>query len=142
MAQNCGDTTGEANSTPTHCPRVLLIEDDSEFLELLVRRFTRRGVAVVACQSTDEALSAVGDHPSIALAIIDGLLQGEAGTRVMERLRQQAPDLKFIMLSGRADQSAIDDALSQGVSEYLCKPCSLSNLESAMERVLNAPLSR
>ena len=118
---------------------LLIVEDDEEFLAILARRFTRRQMAVVACETAEAALRAATQQ-KFSVAIIDGTLNGRDGVGLVRQL-QFDEDLRVIMLSGRVDAQFADYARRVGVCEYLCKPCSLADLEAAVQRVARLPES-
>lgn len=112
---------------------LLLIEDDSEFSEILQRRFQRRGFQMVVCDTPDAALQLVAQQ-SFDVAIVDGTLRGHDGFGLVHELKRLSPSLKCIMLSGDSSDQAITRALDAGASDYLFKPCSLVNLEQAVNK--------
>lgn len=116
---------------------LLLVDDDEEFLEILNRRFVRRGLATAAASTPDCALAAIQDR-SFQVAVIDRSLPGLDGIELMKRLRRRLPELQVIMLSGHADPHSIEEARQAGAFEYLVKPCSLADLEAAIMRACDA----
>jgi len=110
---------------------LLLVDDDEEFLEILVRRFQRRGLSVASATSVPAALDAVGGN-DFHVAIVDRSLAGMDGMDLMVRLRERQPGMQVILLSGHSDEAAIALARSRGAFDYLVKPCSLADLEAAV----------
>lgn len=110
---------------------LLLVEDDPELLQILQRALARRGLHVCACQTPEEALQLAGDTVFHA-AVIDGNLGDQDGTVLVRQLRELQPQLRAIVLSGRADRAARDSALQAGACEYLQKPCALGDLHAAI----------
>lgn len=117
--------------------RLLVIEDDAEFQAIMVRRFERRGHLVVGCDCLERARRAAETHHFDAV-LMDRTLGGEDSLSLIEPLRTRQPDLHFIMLSGYADPVSIEEARVAGVDQYLTKPCSLVDLEQAIERACAA----
>ena len=119
--------------TVSNIPRLLIVEDDYEFREIVERRFRRRGLEVFGCEAPSEAIDAVRAKPFQA-AIIDGRLQGRSGIKLIESLQEIDTELCIIVLSGCDDEASIKRAKHAGAKEYLCKPCSLTELEAAVGR--------
>jgi ActR/RegA family two-component response regulator len=121
-------------------PRLLLVDDDGELLEILARRFRRRGMEVVACQTAAAAVEALARHPTLRVAVVDGRVGASDGAMLVQQLEQVSSRMNFIMLSGSSDAAAIEEARRRGrIREYLCKPCRFDDLEAAVHRALNAP---
>lgn len=116
---------------------LLLVDDDEEFLEILVRRFRRRGLAVKPAATAQAAIEAAQQH-GFQVAIVDRSLAGQDGVELMVRLRQQTPELRVILLSGHSDAQSIAYARDRGAFDYLVKPSSLSELEAAVTRAHQA----
>jgi DNA-binding response OmpR family regulator len=115
-------------------PVILLVDDNAEFLEILERRFTRRGFAVVAC--TDAAAAEAIDRQSLDVAIIDLSLRSGDGLELLKRLKRANGELAAIILSGSSDERTVRLARESGAFDYLVKPCSLVDLEAAVRRAL------
>lgn len=116
---------------------LLVVDDDHEFLEIVLRRFSRRGVPATGATSSQTAVDAVSKQ-AFQVAILDRSLAGEDGVDLMEKLQRCLPGLRVILLSGHGDEQSIADARDRGAFDYLVKPCSLSDLESAVLRAYRA----
>ncbi len=118
---------------------LLLVDDDEEFLEIVNRRFMRRGLATAAVGNPDAALEAVQGR-KFHVAVVDRTLPGEDGIDLMVKLKAHAPDIQVIILSGHSDERGIAQAQQAGAFEYLVKPCSLAELETAVTRACETML--
>lgn len=116
---------------------LLLVDDDDEFLEIVNRRFTRRGAKTVAVDNPQAAIEAA-QAARFHVAIVDRTLPGQDGVQLMETLKAQQPEIRVIILSGHGDEQSIAEAQRAGVFEYLVKPCSLADLEMAVARACEA----
>ena len=117
---------------------ILLVDDDTEFLEVLQRRFERRGFYVLPADSPSGALE-TAQRVSVDVAILDRTLNGESGLELVRQLKELHPALPIIMLTGHSSGDYRDSALQAGIQRYLCKPCSLAEIEAAVSEVV-APL--
>jgi ActR/RegA family two-component response regulator len=116
---------------------ILWVDDDVEFVELLARRFKRRGARVRICGSAEACLEAVRHEPP-DIVVTDRMLAGYDGLRLVSRLREEVADLDVIMLSGYSDEASIRAAMDAGVTEYLAKPVPLAQLEDTLVRYTTA----
>jgi DNA-binding NtrC family response regulator len=112
---------------------LLLVDDDDEFLEILVRRFSRRGMQVAGAASAQAAINTACQQ-EFHVAVVDRSLPGQDGVELMVRLHDRQPDLRVILLSGHGDEPDISEARARGAFDYLVKPCSLADLEAAVIR--------
>lgn len=119
---------------------LLLVDDDEEFLDILARRFHRRGLSVKSACSVQAAVEAAEQHV-FQVAVVDRSLPGLDGLELMDRLRERTPDLRVIVLSGHGDAQAIAHARQRGAFEYLVKPSPLADLEAAVTRAYHAQRS-
>lgn len=116
---------------------LLLVDDDEEFLEIVVRRFRRRGMLVTSATNAQAAIEAAEQH-GFQVAIIDRSLGAQDGVELMVRLRERLPELRVILLSGHGDAEAIAYARDRGAFDYLVKPSPLADLEAAVARAHRA----
>jgi DNA-binding NarL/FixJ family response regulator len=82
-------------------------------------------------------LDAAGDQ-SFDAAIVDRSVPGGQDLEFVVRLRSIHPSLPVIVLSGWNGQIYVDEAIAAGARQYLAKPCSLDDIESAVRRALEA----
>lgn len=111
--------------------RVLLVDDDEEFLELLAGFLVRCGHAVVACSSVEACLDRAA-AVAFDAAVIDGSIRGRDGCEAVETLRSEAREAVIVVLSGRADPERRQRALAAGADRFLLKPCSLFEIHAAL----------
>ncbi len=114
---------------------LLIVDDDEEFLEILTRRFQRRGYCVAAGSDVPGSLQLAQEFEYHA-AIIDRSLPGGDDLELLRSLKEVHPDRPVIVLSGWSDRVHVQQATDAGACEYLAKPCSLTEIEAAVERAL------
>src|SRR5262245_502104 len=116
-------------ATPEQPPVKLLIVDDDELLrQTLARRFERQGMAVTTAASGAEAMqrSGAGRHD---VALLDLHLPDSTGIEVLERLKQEQPELEALMLTAHGSIETAIQAMKRGAYDYLTKPFHLPELE-------------
>jgi DNA-binding response OmpR family regulator len=111
--------------------RLLLVDDEVGYLEVLTKRLSRRGFEVTAARSGAEAIRSLRDR-DFDLAVVDLKMEDIDGIELLKILRQMLPGLKVIMLTGHGSERAARDGLSQGAFDYLMKPV---DLELLVERI-------
>lgn len=115
--------------------RILIIEDDQAFLELLNETLTRRGHKIDCVTST----AAAGHHMRTIdydLVLTDINMPGESGTDFCARLKQTLPDLPVLVMTAFGSLETAITALRAGAYDFITKPVDLDLLTIALERAL------
>lgn len=116
-----------ADRTPTELPadkvHLMIVEDDSDTLEMLRATLESRGFRVTACESAAETL-AVAPGIRVDLIISDIGMPEMDGFHLIEKLRELAgyQDVPAIALSGYASQKDAKAALAAGFNAHVSKP--------------------
>jgi CheY-like chemotaxis protein len=106
---------------------ILVVDDDESNRDMLVRRLTRKGYRVLAVASGAAALETVEREP-IDLMLLDVMMPGLDGIDVLKEVRRtRSPtDLPIIMVTARANDSDVIEALELGANDYVTKPIEFS----------------
>jgi len=115
--------------------RVLLVDDEVEFLEPMTARLRRRGVRCETAASGEEALERVRGA-TFDCAIVDVKMPGMDGLELLRRLRRDYPSLAVILLTGHASVELGVQGMELGAFEYLLKPVELDDLLDAVRRAV------
>jgi len=109
--------------------KILFVEDDQESRRSLQRLIERRGHAVTAVGSVEEAEEAMRDE-SFPFLILDWMLPGKSGLQFCRELRAQprGDELFILLVTARQDTEDLEKALEAGASDYLTKPLDLDLL--------------
>jgi DNA-binding NtrC family response regulator len=119
--------------------KLLIVDDEPEYVQVLIERLTVRGLDVTGSYSGAEALREVsGDLPDVV--ILDVAMPIKDGVDTLVDLKRIAPDLPVIMLSGHADMGTAIRVLELGAYNYLIKPISLDELVYNIEDAFDARL--
>ena len=113
--------------SPTAKVRLLLVDDEVGYLEVLDKRLSRRGFEVLTARSGAEAIRTLRDH-DVDVAVLDLKMERMDGIELLRILKQILPELKVIMLTGHGSERAARDGLAHGASDYLTKPIELDEL--------------
>ena len=118
--------------------RLLLIDDDVMFREVLAEVLTAAGHAVV--QTADGRTAP--DHPGIELVITDMVMPGFEGIETIALLHQKRPGLPIIAISGAPVNSHLylRMAAHLGANRALSKPVDFSEILRLVDELLRPPL--
>lgn len=115
--------------------RVLVVEDEVRLRDLLVRALAGWGFDAGAAKTGEEALR-LHDEKPFDICILDLNLPGIDGMETLRRLREKAPHLQAIVVTGFASIESAKQAVHMDVVEFLTKPAHLGELEQALDRAL------
>lgn len=122
--------------------RILLVDDEPEFLFTLEIFLARKGFEVITATDGETALRILPSK-KIDLAILDIRMPGIGGIGVSRRLREIYPGMPIIFLSAHEEKDDfVKDLIGEG-DEYITKPVSSNNLLAQIEAILkeNGPYS-
>lgn len=113
--------------------KVLLIDDEQEFLDTLSERMRVRGMNVNTAQDTDAAVSAVdsGDYDAI---VLDLQMPGMNGIEMLKVIKNSHPDMQVILLSGQATLEAGIQAMKLGAMDFMEKPADIDMLTEKIKK--------
>lgn len=122
---------------PPATPRVILIEDETVFRQLLRRALQKRkgwhDVADFA--DGNEGLAACLEEPP-DLLLVDLHLPGKHGLEIIKELRADAPDVRVLVLTGHADPKLPSQLMGLGVAGFVDKTAPLSYVLQAIDTVM------
>jgi two-component system OmpR family response regulator len=119
-------TTYQAAERPPR-PRVLVVDDEPEIRDFLVRALVADGYAVDSgSNSADGLREAMARHYD--LVILDLVMPGADGRTVLENLRRERPGQAVLVLSCVSDVATKVHCLDLGAQDYLTKPFALAEL--------------
>jgi two-component system, cell cycle sensor histidine kinase and response regulator CckA len=107
--------------TPAPRPRVLLVEDQDGVRELLTTVLQRNGFDVVSAASGEAAVDRASET-SFDILLTDVVLPGMTGPDVARRIRQQAPRIQVLFMSGYTGDTVLDTAEFGGEASFIQKP--------------------
>ena len=102
--------------------RVLLVDDEKEFVDVMQERLELAGYTVTACYEIEQALKEVQDE-AYDVAIIDLIMPETDGITAMHRLKIIRPLMECIVLSGQGTLKMAVESMKQGAFDFLEKPC-------------------
>ena len=115
--------------------RLLLVDDEVEFLEPMKVRLERRGIACTTARSGEEALAVLGASP-VECAVVDVKMPGMDGLELLRRLRRLYPEVPVVLLTGHASVELGVQGMELGAFEYLLKPIELDELLDTVRRAV------
>ncbi|WP_419785280.1 response regulator [Pseudodesulfovibrio sp.] len=112
--------------------RLLIVDDEIGFAEVLRKRMARRGVDVSTAASGEEAVRTLR-RVDFDVAVVDLKLEGMDGLEILKVFKLMVPEMPVLMLTGHGSEEARDACMQQGANGYLSKPM---EFEQLLETVL------
>lgn len=107
--------------------RVLLVDDEEDFVKNLSERLELRGMKVRAATGGAEAV-ALTDTEEFDAIVLDLAMPGMDGLETLRRIREKHPDAEIIMLTGHGSIKSSVEAMKLGAEDFLEKPVNIGEL--------------
>ncbi len=102
-------------------PRVLLVDDDKDLLQLIAMRLSAAGYAVTAVESGEAALAALAvSRPQVV--VTDLRMQGMDGMALFDAIHRDSPSMPVLILTAHGTIPEAVSATRRGVFSFLTKP--------------------
>lgn len=103
--------------------RILVVDDDADNREILLRRLEREGFTTAAEATGEAALERLGREP-FDLVLLDLFMPGMNGFQVLERMktRLELSEIPVIVLSALDDQANAVRSIEMGAEDFVAKP--------------------
>ncbi|HKK89987.1 MAG TPA: response regulator [Desulfobacteraceae bacterium] len=101
--------------------KVLLVDDEQEFVEALAQRLELRNYSVTTAFSGETAVE-IAEKTEFDVVILDVLMPGMSGIEALKRIKAINPTLPVVMLTGKATVSNAIEGMKLGALDFLMKP--------------------
>jgi len=119
-------------------PKVLVIDDEPDLLELLELTLSRMGLDTERASNVAEAVAML-DRESFDLCLTDWRLPDGEGLRVVEHINQNGLDVPVAVITAHGSAENAVAALKAGAFDYLSKPVALEQLRALVKQALKVP---
>ena len=112
--------------------KVLLVDDEKDFLDIMVERMEARGMDVSTACSAEDALKMVQTE-SYDAVIIDFLMPEMDGFSALKMFKKSRPDLSVILLTANVTEEKRIEVIKLGALDVIEKPADLNLLTQKIE---------
>jgi len=102
--------------------KVLVVDDDPEFVDAVRELLERSGYGVVTAYSGKEALEKASATSGINLALLDLVMPMMDGFTLLEKLKEVASEMNVIIVTGQGTVQTAVEAIKRGASDFITKP--------------------
>jgi len=114
---------------------ILIVGDDPQNLEVTELLLKQTGYAVIACNNTGDALSALQDN-RIDAVLTDIKMPQITGLELLEMIRCQDPEIPVILMTTHVDIETAVDAIKKGAFDFLITPHKPAQLFHSIEKAV------
>lgn len=107
--------------------RILLIDDEAQFVATMAKRLRKRGFSVLEADSGREGLRQLEGDP-VDVVVLDVGMPDMDGIQVLREIKMHFPRVQVLMLTGHADMEVAISGMAMGAFDYLMKPVELNVL--------------
>lgn len=118
--------------------KLLIVDDDQTFGEILQRSLTRRGYQVSLASNSFAALQLVKQQHFFG-AVVDLKIGSESGLDVVKELLALQSDMTIVVLTGYSSIATAVQAIKAGAHNYLCKPADADEVLAAFAETETEP---
>jgi len=112
---------------PSNRFRLLIVDDEEGFVNVIANRLGRRGIDTTKALSGTEAIQILRKK-DFDVAVLDLKMEDMDGIEVLKIFKKMVPEMPVIMLTGHGSERAAREGIEQGAFDYLTKPCELEDL--------------
>ena len=113
--------------------KVLLVDDEEDFLEVLAERMSSRGIEVTTATSAAEAIR-MAEKESFDAIIVDLMMPEMDGLEALKLIKEKKPESQVILLTGHATLDKGIKAMKLGAIDFMEKPADLSQLTEKIKK--------
>ena len=117
--------------------RILLVDDEEEFVTTLAERLELRGLQARAATNGEDALHMIEADPP-RVVILDVMMPGLGGLEVLKRIKARHPQISVILLTGRGSTKEGIEGMQLGAFDYLMKPINIEELIKKMQEAIKS----
>ncbi|MGE5255588.1 MAG: response regulator [Hyphomicrobiales bacterium] len=118
--------------------KVLIVDDDKAFLQILAERMQNRGMEVTTAESAAAALRLL-ETESFDAVLLDLMMPEMGGIEALQIMRRKQPEIQVIFLTGHPSVSKGVEAMKLGAMDFIPKPVDMAELT---EKIKHAKVSR
>lgn len=113
--------------------RILLVDDELEFLDVLAERLRARGYDVTTATTPEEAIK-LTEKLNFDAIILDLMMPGMDGIETLQHMKNVRPESQVILLTGHASLDKGIEAMKYGALDFVEKPADLKKLTEKISK--------
>jgi len=115
--------------------KLLLIDDEADFLELLRMILTRKGYDVLTARNGADGLGTLHTTGDVDVVLTDLLMEGMSGLEVLAQVKAEFPDTEVLIMTAYGSIETAVDAMKQGAFSYYIKSNDPEEILMSLEKI-------
>lgn len=116
--------------------KVLLVDDEEDFLETIVNRLKKRNILATGVSSGEKALELLNKEFFDAIIMDIKMPGGIDGIDALREIKKIQPLSEVILLTGHASMKATLEGKKLGAFDYILKPIKLEELMIKLDQIV------
>jgi DNA-binding NarL/FixJ family response regulator len=119
--------------------KILIVDDHALFRAGLRMLLATIGQDVKCIEASNgaEAIARLGEHPDVALCLLDLTLKNEDGLAAIQKIKEALPSVAVVVVSGADDSATIRGCIDAGAMSFIPKSVTPEVMTKALHHVLN-----
>jgi len=117
--------------------KVLIVDDEKDFLDIIAERILARGMDVSTATSAEDALNMV-EEESFDVVILDFMMPALDGFKALKLMKAKRPDVQIIVMTGNVPEEKRMEAKALGALDVIEKPPDLKDLIQIIKKAKKA----
>ena len=114
-------------------PRILVVDDDADGLEVLQTRLTHAGYEVATAESAEKALARVKAFDP-GMIVTDVRMSGMTGLELLDKIRETMDQVEVVVMTAHDDMDTAVTAMKSGAFDFLVKPVDPKAVQALADR--------
>ncbi len=111
--------------------RVLIVDDEGQFVEAVVERLRLRGFEADGVTDGKDAIASLTEKPR-DVVLLDVKMPGVGGLEVIKEIKEKWPKLQVVLLTGHGSTRDAEAGMQLGAFKYVMKPVSIEDLTTVL----------
>lgn len=108
--------------------KVLLVDDEKDFLDVMVKRLSKRGLDATGLSDGNQIIGLI-EKNDFDVVVLDVRMPGcKSGIEILRDIKKIKPLVEVIMLTGHALLDVARDGIASGAFDYMVKPADIDEL--------------
>ena len=112
----------------------MVVDDEKIIRDVFIEGF--REYKIVPADNGQRALNILTQSNDIDLVIMDVMMPGLGGIKLLKEIKKINPNYKIIVLTGYGSKEAVVEALRSAADEFLEKPFDIAKVKEMFEKML------
>ncbi|MFC2085031.1 response regulator [Bacteroidota bacterium] len=115
--------------------RVLIVDDEEEFVTTIAERLQIRGIETLTAIDGESALKIIDSDPP-KVAVLDLMMPGLGGLDILKYIQDKNLQIPVILITGYGSTEPDIDGMKHGAFDCLMKPCDIDKLISKIQEAV------